>query len=160
MGLKPCPKSAFGKRPLKSLLKYSEQRPGDPFPGFYSTITSQEPKTFEIWSRRTNGISLEFALRLRSRIATRSHFIAVRLSGLITAAHKRTHPIALSYLSGDLRFIAFPFPSVPFTMSCHFICVSRRIQTQENKGSLHHNSITSNKDSNCNESSDIQPLPP
>jgi hypothetical protein len=98
------------------------------------------------------------ALRLLSRIATRSHFIAVRLSGLITAVHKRTHPIALSYLSGDLRFIPFPFPSVPFTMSCHFICVSRRIRTQENKGSFHYNSITSSKDSNCDESSDIQPL--
>ena len=72
-------------------------------------------------------------MRLRSRIATRSHFIAVRLSGLITAAHKRTHPIALSYLGGDLRFIAFPFPSVPFTMSCHFICVSRGSRLRRTK---------------------------
>jgi hypothetical protein len=62
-----------------------------------------------------------FALRLRSRIARRSHFIAVRLSGLITAAHKRTHPIALSYLSGALRFIAFPFPSVPFSFATSFV---------------------------------------
>jgi hypothetical protein len=58
-----------------------------------------------------------FALRLRSRIATRSHFIAVRLSGLITAVHKRTHSIVLSDLSGDWRFIAFPFSSVPFTVN-------------------------------------------
>jgi hypothetical protein len=36
------------------------------------------------------------ALRLRSRITTRSHFIAVRLSGFVTTAHRRTHPIALS----------------------------------------------------------------
>jgi hypothetical protein len=44
--------------------------------------------------------------RLCSRIATRSHLIAVRLSGLITAIHKRTHPIALWTPSGDLRFTA------------------------------------------------------
>jgi hypothetical protein len=44
--------------------------------------------------------------RLCSRVATRSHLIAVRLSDLITAIHKRTHPIALSTLSGDLWFTA------------------------------------------------------
>ena len=53
------------------------------------------------------------ALRLRSRIATRSHFIAIRLSGLVTAAHKRMHPIALSYLGGDWRFITSPCSLVP-----------------------------------------------
>ena len=53
------------------------------------------------------------ALRLRSRIATRSHFIAIRLSGLVTAAHKRMHPIALSYLGGDWRFIRSPCSLVP-----------------------------------------------
>ena len=56
------------------------------------------------------------ALRLRPRIATRSHFIAVRLSGLITAAHERTHSIALSYLiGGDLRFIAVHFIGSVYT---------------------------------------------
>ena len=48
-------------------------------------------------------------LLLRSRIATRKHFIAVRLSSLNTAAHNRTHPIALSYLGDDLRFIGVRF---------------------------------------------------
>ena len=42
-------------------------------------------------------------------IATRRIFIAVRLSSLITAAHNRTHPIALSYLGDDMRFIAVRF---------------------------------------------------
>ena len=48
-------------------------------------------------------------LRLRSRIATFRIFIAIRLSSLITAAHNRAHPIALSYSVDDLRFIALPF---------------------------------------------------
>ena len=48
-------------------------------------------------------------LLLRSRIATRRIFIAVRLSSLNTAAHNRTHPIALSYSGDDLRFIGVRF---------------------------------------------------
>jgi hypothetical protein len=48
-------------------------------------------------------------LRLRSRIATLRIFIAIRLSSLMTAAHNRAHPIALSYSVDVLRFIALPF---------------------------------------------------
>ena len=48
-------------------------------------------------------------LRLRSRIATRRIFIAVRLSSLNTAAHNRTHPIVLSYSGDDLRFLGVRF---------------------------------------------------
>ncbi len=48
-------------------------------------------------------------LLLRSRIATRRIFIAIRLSSLNTAAHNRTHPIALSYSGDDLRFIGVRF---------------------------------------------------
>ena len=50
-----------------------------------------------------------YLVRLRSRIATLRIFIAIRLSSLITAAHNRAHPIALSYSGDDLRFIALPF---------------------------------------------------
>lgn len=116
------------------------------------------------------------ALRLRSRITTRSHFIAVRLSGLVTAAHRRTHPIALSYLiGGDLRFIAAHFSSVPSILRkrelvrVSAVLCNRHItffgnelplhfMTQENKRSFHYNCITSNRDSSCNETSDILPL--
>ena len=48
-------------------------------------------------------------LRLRSRIATLRILIAIRLSSLITAAHNRAHPIALSYSVDDLRLIAVLF---------------------------------------------------
>ena len=48
-------------------------------------------------------------LRLRSRIATLRIFIAIRLSSLITAAHNRARPIALSSSVDDLRFIALLF---------------------------------------------------
>ena len=48
-------------------------------------------------------------LLLRSRIATRRIFFAVRLSSLNTTAHNRTHPIALSYSGDDLRFIGVRF---------------------------------------------------
>jgi hypothetical protein len=164
-------------------------------------------------------------LLLLSRIATRRIFIAIRLSSLNTAAHNRTHPIALSYSGDDLRFIGvrFLFSSIyieqkrgygwgrfyllialgwafcatarkfahvhgfrgvllcrdgkawnkiltyrwlaprvrapigrmTYQLPWRYVAtsfVSRSGSSQENKGSIRYNSITSNKDTNCNES--------
>ncbi len=101
------------------------------------------------------------ALPSRSAIATRIHSIAVRLSGLTTAIHKRTHPIVLSYLGGDGRFIAFFTGSIqieqrsgsPKVRRSHF---SRRIFGLGRATEF--NLITGNEDSNCNQSSDIRQL--
>ena len=97
----------------------------------------------------------------RSAVATRIHSIAVRLSGLTTAIHKRTHPIVLSYLRGDWRFIAFFTGSIhieqrsvaPGCGRSHF---SRRIFGLGRAKEF--NLITGNEDSNCNQSPDIRQL--
>ncbi len=68
-------------------------------------VQSAGPQTFEL----RNLVYRAFAL-LRSQTANRSHFIAVRPSGLVTAAHKAMQPIVLLYLGCALRFIElFPF---------------------------------------------------
>jgi hypothetical protein len=76
----------------------------------------------KISSRRLPGHASR-AFRLRSRSARRSHFSAVRLSGFVTALQRRTHPKALSYLAGALRFIAFP----SLAQSCDFVRVLHRM---------------------------------
>ena len=73
---------------------------GSEFTESLTLVQSAGPQTFEL----RNLVYRAFAL-LRSQTANRSHFIAVRFSGLVTAAHKAMQPIVLLYLGCALRFI-------------------------------------------------------
>jgi hypothetical protein len=53
-------------------------------------------------------ISLELCRTVTLANCGAEDFHAIRLSSLITAAHNRAHPIALSYSVDDFRFIALP----------------------------------------------------